>query len=352
MIFPTSENIGGFGTDLLINVASVDRSSLHFWKFSLAGLLIDAWFSDPRYRELCRKNLADPIYRDTGRSNNTDVSLFLLDSESLGWQHPPRWPEDVFSRKESNVQLHNAGLCGSYLHDPRVWQFFSKDLRLGVQLIRKPGALPPWESGSPLRNFLHWTFSERARRLCHCATLGIDGKGILLAGAGGSGKSGTTLAGISAGMKTTGDDYCLVELSDRITAFPLFRILKQDITGVTRVPGISATEKFGPLNWQQKFEIHESELGKSPFVPELDIRAIAVLRIAGASKSVFRRASPGLALRAFAPSSSFQLPDGEAESIGFAGMLCRQVPCLELQLSENSTEIAETIRNFINRELA
>ena len=46
-----------------------------------------------------------------------------------------------------------------------------------------------------------------ARRIAHAASLGRDGRGILLLGHGGAGKSGTALAGVAAGLQTVGDDY-------------------------------------------------------------------------------------------------------------------------------------------------
>ncbi|NTW51923.1 MAG: serine kinase [Chlorobiaceae bacterium] len=346
--FLSADSQESLALSLLEAVTTLDRSRLHLRRFTLPGLVIDAWFSNVAYGDLCTRNLAHGRMPDIGSS--ADLTLYLLDSDSMNWPQPPRWAEKLFDRKAANSELARIGLKGAYQHDPRVWQFFSQSRRTGVQLVRRPGAHPPWESGGTLRSFLHWAYAAQGRRLCHCATLGVNGKGIVLVGAGGSGKSGTTLAGIANGLETTGDDYCLIDQSETVTAYPLFRILKQDAPGVIRVLGSSATERFGPLNWQDKYEIHESALPRSPFVAELDIRAIVVPRIAHLARTIIRPVSAGHAMRSFAPSSTFQLPDGEVEGIAFAGRLCRTLPCMEMLLSEESSEIAATLHNFLKHQ--
>lgn len=338
-------DIAGFGHALLADARALDRSRLHFRRFNLPHLTIEAWFSDPAYAALCARNLAS--CGESAPGDQAVLTLYLLDSESVDWAPPARWMHDVYERQTANSELAGAGLRGAYLHDPRVWQFYSESARAGVQLVRRPGATPAWESGGPLRAFLHWAYAAQQRRLCHAATLGLDGRGMLLVGAGGSGKSGTCLAGIANGLDTVGDDYCLVGQGEGVTAYPLFGILKQDPAGVARVLGEEACNRFAPLNWQGKHEIHASSLARPPFVEQLEIRAIVVPRVAHARISTFRPVQAGLAMRSFAPSSTFQLPDGEHEGIVFAGALCRRLPCLELELSEDGAEISGAIRAYL-----
>lgn len=339
--------LAAYGVDLLSRARTISKDRLHRRVIFLPGLTVEAWFSDPAYAELCARN----IRQTTPVISKPDLTVFLLDAETLGWPAPERWGADVFDRQAMNGALESAGLRGAYLHDPRVWQFFSPEGQFGVQLIRRAGALPPWEPGAPLRAFLHWGLKVRGLHLCHAATLGLDGRGILLVGAGGAGKSGTTLAGIAGGLETAGDDYCLLTAGERVAALPLFRILKQDPAGVARAfGGRGEAQGFGPTNWQGKFEIHESALRRSPFVDTLDIRAIVVPEVAHAERSVFQPVSPALAMRAFAPSSSFQLPDGEKESIAFAAALCRRLPCFKLSLSTDAADIAGAIATFLERD--
>ena len=77
--------------------------------------------------------------------------------------------------------------------------------------MRSADGFPPWEPGAPLRSFLHWEYAARGMRLVHGGTLGIDGRGVVLAGSGGAGKSGTVVAGIMVGLDSVGDDYVSVD---------------------------------------------------------------------------------------------------------------------------------------------
>ncbi|MEN6543657.1 serine kinase [Parvibaculum sp.] len=336
-------SLPAFAQGLIQQVSDLPRASLHVRRLSVFGVNIEAWFSDPAYADLCARNLARiPAGEDAAK-----VTLFLVDAQSTGLPPPARWGADIFDRAAFNEALAKAGFHGAYLHDPRVWQIFSPAERIGVQLIRTPGATPDWETGGPLRVFLHWAAAMRGARLCHAATLGFGGKGVLLSGAGGSGKSGTTLAGIAGGLSTVGDDYCLLARGEGVSAHPLYRILKQDPAGVARAFGTANSLHLDAINWQGKYEIHADALPQSPFVDRLKIKALLLPRVARLPRTELRPVSAGVAMRAFAPSSVFQLPDDEARGIQFAAALCRDLPCHEVLLSEDAEDIAGAIRRFI-----
>lgn len=336
-----------YGRVLLSAAARLDAAVLTSLRLQSAGIAAEMYFSDPDQACLSARNLA---WHPLPEATPADFRVFLLDAESLGWPAPAPWPTDRFDRARLNRDLAAAGLRGAYLHDPRVWQFFDPALRLGVQLLRRPAAAPAWESGAPLRAFLHWLHAAETAQLCHAGSVGVEGRGVLLVGAGGSGKSGTTLAAVAGGLATVGDDYCLVRQDDDgVVAQPLFRILKQDPAGVRRAFGRSAAGCFGALNWQGKFEIHADQLPRNPFADRLRIGAIVVPRIAGGAVSAFRPLDAGSAMRALAPSSAFQLPDGERQGIAFAARLCRRLPSFEMSLSSDAREIAVSLESFLRK---
>ena len=71
--------------------------------------------------------------------------------------------------------------------------------------------LPAWAKASPFRIILSWLCNRHRMQIVHGAAVAIDGRAVLLAGAGGSGKSTTALACALAGLGYLGDDYCAVE---------------------------------------------------------------------------------------------------------------------------------------------
>ena len=118
-------------------------------------------------------------------------------------------------------------------------------------------AIPPWENGSPLRLFLHWAYAHAGMRLTHAGTLGIGGAGALIVGASGSGKSGTTLAGLLNGLESAGDDYVLLEGGEDLTAHAVFRIFKQDSNGLRRVG-------LDPAVWARRRSIGTASTSSMP----------------------------------------------------------------------------------------
>jgi len=337
------DDVADYAGRLLDAAAALARDGLHRRRLSPFGLPIEAWFSDAAYADMAAANIASATAEPPAGGGPT---LHLLDAQSLGWA-PPEPMAHEYVRPDFNAAMAAAGLRASYLPAGPMWQVYSPSRRVGVQLVSRRGRTPPWESGGPLRTFIHWALPERAR-LCHAGTVGAGGRGVLLVGAGGSGKSGTTLAGIAAGLDSVGDDYCIVAMgAGGVEARPVFRMLKQDPAGVRRVFGPEVD--FGPINWQGKWEIHASRLPRPPFVDRLDIAAIVMPRVARLARCEIRPIPATLALRAFMPSNVMQLPDGEAEGVRFTAELCRKLPTFELLLSSDRDDIAATIAGLVGR---
>ncbi len=119
-------------------------------------------------------------------------------------------------------------------------------------------------------------------RLAHAGTLGVDGKGIQLAGAGGSsGKSGTVVAGLLNGLDSVGDDYVLTDIVDGVTAYPLFATLKQDPKGFRRLGLKHRLKSPGLLNWQGKHQFLLENIAAQTTPARLDIIALVLPSIGG-----------------------------------------------------------------------
>jgi hypothetical protein len=213
-------------------------------------------------------------------------------------------------------------------------------------------AIPPWENGSPLRLFLHWAYAHVGMRLTHAATLGIGGAGALIVGASGSGKSGTTLAGLLNGLESAGDDYVLLEQGDDLTAHAVFRIFKQDSKGLRRVgldPGLVGATT---VNWHGKHEFDAQELKPRGFVNRLSIRCILAPELARLDRTFIEPLSAANAALALAPSAVLQLQGDTREGFRFFAELSRRLPAFRVRLSEDPLEIADAIGNHLIREVS
>ena len=209
-----------------------------------------------------------------------------------------------------------------------------------------PDAFPPWEPGAPLRAFLHWEYVAQGRRMTHAGSLGRDGRGVLLAGAGGAGKSGTVLAGLLGGLSSVGDDYVLVDLSgDRARAYPIFTTLKQDDRGTRRLD-LDGMLGPRPLNWQGKVQFRTTDIEADIARDGLSIGAILLPRI-GANATRVSVASRSEAMLALAPSAVYQMPGERESGFRFFGRLVSLLPAYHLDLGPDPREIAEALSTFI-----
>lgn len=258
------------------------------------------------------------------------------------------WGEAYYREREVEAVLAKTGYRLHYFDQKDFWQLFDKTKSQGIQIMQGMDAAPDWDPGSPLRNFLHWQLSSPESGLVHAGTLGIDGQGVMLVGAGGSGKSGTVLAGVLNGMGSVGDDYVFAKMSPNgVEAGPVFRTLKQDESGLTRLglrdaPFIGATP-----NWQNKFEFRLDDLGSSALVEQLAIGAILLPKIGHEQRCKISPISPKEVFLALAPSGVSQMHCDRAATFAFSAKLSRKLPCFELTLGPNPAEIAEVILKFI-----
>ncbi|CAN7187489.1 serine kinase [Mesorhizobium caraganae] len=273
--------------------------------------------------------------------------IFVAHPGIDGISAPASWGRGEYNHHAFAGRLAEAGLRGSYYHDLDFWQFHDPQRHVGAQLMMSADAYPPWEQGAPLRAFLHWEYAARGMRLTHAGTLGIDGKGVLLAGAGGAGKSGTVVAGLLNGLDSVGDDYVLVDRTDRVTARPLFATLKQDPEGFKRLKLGDRLKSYQPLNWQGKHAFHIDEIAPRPIPENLDIIALMVPHIGGGTKSSIMPISRKDAMIALAPSGIVQMPGERESGFRFFGDLTRDLPCYRLSLGTEPREIAAAIADFI-----
>lgn len=264
--------------------------------------------------------------------------IVLLDGQG------PRWAGPYFQEREVEAALRGTRYFLAHDPDRGFWQAFDRDTGLGLQVMRGADGYPPWEPGSPLRNFLHWQVLRPDRGLVHAGTLAEGETGVLLVGEGGSGKSGTVLAGLLHGLSTVGDDYVLADLSDHASVRPVFRTLKQDPTGASRL-GLTLSDRAP--NWQGKLQMNAEEIAPAALRSRITPIAVLCPRVAHAKTTSFRVLDSRKAFQALAPSGVRQIPGDRAAAFALAASAVRALPCYAVELGTDPAEIASAIRGFI-----
>jgi len=336
-----------YANDRISAAKNFPRSGLVRRSFRVGRLDMTVWFTSERLAELCDASLV----QNSGEPPRTAAEIFVLDASASGWEMPARWDEVAgFSSREFERILAQGGRRGFYHHDAPSWQFYDPAARVGVHTLPAPMEIPPWELGSPLRLFIHWALAAAGYRLTHAATLGVGGRGALIVGASGSGKSGTTLAGLLNGLQSAGDDYVVVEQGADVVARSVFRLFKQDLNGLRRAGVDPENLPDVRQNWHGKIEFDAARLAPKAFVDRLKVGALLLPHIAHAQCTRIEPATAREAALALAPSAVLQLPGDAAEGFQFFMGLAKRLPAFHVSLSENPVEIADTIGSFLERE--
>ncbi len=258
-------------------------------------------------------------------------------------EREPHWPHDIAEI------LDAARLKAShFFNDWNHWYIYDPDAHTAVQLMHGADDYPPWEPAAPLRLFLHWHYAARGKRLAHCGTLGIGEAGVILAGPGGSGKSGAVLAGLLAGLQSVGDDYVLIEAGADVIAHRLFSTLKQDAAGIRRLGLERLIAPAAKADWQGKYDISFADVSCCD-QPAMKIHAILVPRISGSERTAIAPLRRDAAMLALAGSSISKMHGDRDSGFRFFGDVVNRLPCYSLDLGGEPAEAAATIAGFIYR---
>ena len=342
------DNLLAYANDRIRAAGAFPKNGLIRRDLRLARLDMTVWFTSERLAGLCDSLL---VRHHSEAPFEQAAEIFALDAEGEGWEPPAIWDEGAgFSSREFERILAAGNRRGFYHHDAPSWQFYDPAAAIGVHTLRGPLDIPPWERGSPLRLFVHWAQAAAGRRLTHAAALGLNGNGTLIVGASGSGKSGTTLAGLMNGLNSVGDDYVVVEQGPSVVAHSVFRVVKQDREGLRRV-GIEAMDLTGAKpNWHGKIEFDAARLAPHAFTDRMEIRALLLPRIAWTNRTSIEPVASHDAALALAPSAVLQLPGDASEGFRFFASLVRRLPAYRVNLSQDPAEIANAIGSFLARE--
>lgn len=308
----------------------------------IAGLCVELRFDNDRLRD---DYLARLCARPSGGQPRGSISV-LLGSEHLADMPPPPVITAV-----PPVAFHEAlaaqEMLATYPVAAGHWQFFDRRSRAALLAIRRRDDLPPWDGSAPLRLPLQWLLEEWGLRVVHAATVGVAGKGAVLFGRGGAGKSGTTLAALSVGMSSVGDDYVALRLHGSPTALPLYNCVKQDLPGVERVPGLRDALKDLTPNWRGKYEFDPRRVFPGAFVDALALNAVILPKIAHRPEPSFERVNSSAALLALLSSNlQFSLSDTDGGMAKLASFL-RQLPCYQMSLSTSAHRNGLALKSFL-----
>lgn len=222
---------------------------------------------------------------------------------------------------------------------------------VGIDLLKTPST---WRDVEPISYPLGTAISSWAVNNglfpAHAAAVEINGRGVLLVGESGAGKSTTALACTLAGSGLIGDDLCLID--------PVGRVI-HSWYGTVKLLDDSA-EALGATGWQR---LGVNDMGKAVVavsqIDQLRLTATATLDLVVILRTSDTPATPGsllsesrvvTELRCTAwPASS--VPNGLDAWLRCVSLIARTVPVIELPRDRPPKEMAQVIAEMVERHV-
>lgn len=196
--------------------------------------------------------------------------------------------------------------------------------------------------------FARWAVSN-GYYLLHAAAVGTGGKGVLVVGRGGSGKSTFAVSCLAAGLDFVSDDYALLSTSGPLVARPLYSVVALNPDMWEKLPqvGQPITEANGSFRGgKPQFQVNPER-----FSPGLEIQAIIMPKLTGAQEPTITPISPSKAMAQLIHSTITQIESRKDTGLvrGMAARLA-QLPVYEMGMSTDLSKNPAFLRAFIEKE--
>lgn len=226
---------------------------------------------------------------------------------------------------------NREGIRCSFNLWPHTLQLLDGAAGQGFFWIEDAERLRIHEQAAPLLRLLSWWIAGRGGALLHAAAVGTAAGGLLVAGAGGRGKSTTALLALCAGLRYAGDDYSLVTAGEPPRAHGLYGSAKlKTLADLHRFPALAGcvvnpSPQPGDKLLLQLAAAFPQQLGDG-----FPLKAVLIPQVGAEGPARLEPLSASAALAAAAPSAVAQLPGTAREAFRLLGQLVRQLPCFLL----------------------
>jgi hypothetical protein len=207
-----------------------------------------------------------------------------------------------------------------------------------------------YERGKPLARLLAEWYADQGLGLMHAGLVARDGRGVILAGRGGSGKSTAALAAARAGLEFLGEDYVGLELAgEAVTGHSVYGSVFLDRAAADRFPELAPHRVDSRSAREPKSVVLLAGAGAGWLSRSASVRAVALCRVADEASGRVRPASRAEALMALGPSSLLQIHGRRGDSLERLAQLVQRVPCFRLELGRDLGSVAPRIDEILER---
>ena len=278
----------------------------------------------------------------------TDTKMPLLVS-SLITQLRTNWWEHLDIRRE--IKGYNSDAVHSTFHlGPDILSVLHRNVNEAVYWIEDATLIPYYEEGYPLTSILSSWLEPRQHHYVHAAAIGFEGKGVIIPGHGGAGKSTTALACLlNSELQFLSDDYCLLSYEPEPMVHALYNTTKlKGEEDINRFPHLREKISNPDRLDEEKAMVYLQDYFPDKISRQLELKAILLPKITGMPRTEIKPAKAIEALKALAPSTLFQLPGSGPQTFHAFGRLVKEVPSYRLELGTEIDRIPDVIYRLIN----
>lgn len=268
------------------------------------------------------------------------ATICAFDLATSGTPAPPfPWAASDIRERGEIRGFNDRHVRTLYDSGPGVLSMLDVDRRYAILAVTDARRIPASGRAAPLRTIFHWQFGSATRLLAHAAAVGsVEHGGLILAGAGGSGKSTTAVACAAAGMRYLGDDYVLLETAGEPVVHSLYQTAKLTDASLALLPALERLPRSSAAD-ERKRVLDLSRAFPGCVVERLPVRAIVLPQLSDRGETQLTPASPAAALRALAPTTIFQLPSNGGVALAQLARLARRVPAYRLQIRRGAPRV-------------
>jgi hypothetical protein len=276
-----------------------------------------------------------------------DLTVTFWDSAGTGAPELPRPAPRPGDPEGARWDHHDGPRSARYWPASGLWAAYDASVGDAWWWVPAVEMIPWHEFAAPMRSIVNWWGTTHDLTMLHAGAVGgEDGRGVILGGRGGSGKSTTSLACLADGMRFASDDYVLLEVDDRVRAHSVYGTAKLEERGAPLVGHVSG-RRLATATEGAKLVVDVARDFAPLVTPELEIVAAVLPRVTTAGPALVPLDRP-TALRALAPSTVLQAQAvGAPRALRAMSGLLERVPAHQLDTGPDPLALPAVLRELI-----
>jgi len=330
----------------LAHAEAVALSGEHRVRLQLAGRTLSLVFAGQALAALVSRAFRHlPVLPESEAAADLEIRVF--DSRFSGVAPPIRpWEDEVCGPRYELLGSEPDGTRMTYTAEPAAFSVYDPSRRLAVHWSADGEDYPLLALASPFHFVLCWWAEACGAVVVHSAAVGRDGKGLLLAGRGGSGKSSTALGCLERGLSYAGDDavWCDVQ-ADPVIGWPLYATARVNAEDLQRFPRLAETA--APEG--RKGEKRVLFLGEhfTAQIAPLTLSALYLPVLGSEAETRVESASRTDALRALIPWTLDFHPHSGPRTLFLVMLLIQRLPKVRLILGTDREAALDTLASIL-----